>query len=188
MFYQRLIYTEDYAGSTGLLLKGHNEDAYIDAATDGRLIAHDILEHQNGAASIGTPWDEFEALGGVYYVRAQHTPMQLHYDVMSVVEDIESYDLPWQAAPRTKECDADEDFLAIIKEAAEDREFNHKDVLSYLRIGYRKAEKRFERPHWAYDLFMNIEKAVNDFDLDEYYLGQEFLLSYNHSKAEMRMI
>jgi hypothetical protein len=36
------------------------------------LIAHDLIEHQNGVAAIGSIDDELEALGAIWYVRGQH--------------------------------------------------------------------------------------------------------------------
>lgn len=39
------------------------------AAYDGRLVAHDVLEHQNGPEAVGGIADEIEALGGAYFIR-----------------------------------------------------------------------------------------------------------------------
>lgn len=45
-----------------------NPDLFM-ASSDPLLIAHDLLEHPNGIKAIGTIHDEFEALGGVIFVR-----------------------------------------------------------------------------------------------------------------------
>lgn len=44
----------------------------MNAATEGLLIAHDLIEHVNGPEAIGTIDDELEALGAIWYVRGQH--------------------------------------------------------------------------------------------------------------------
>ncbi len=69
---------EDDHGNTGLALVGLSSFPNGDllAATEGLLLAHDIIEHQNGIAAIGTIADELEALGGIWQVRGQWGDMQ----------------------------------------------------------------------------------------------------------------
>lgn len=56
--------------SWGLVAEGLKE--WLDPATNGSVIAHDLLEHPTGAAGIGTVHDELMALGGAWYVRGQN--------------------------------------------------------------------------------------------------------------------
>lgn len=59
-------------GELGFRIEGSKAIAgAYNMATDGVLIAHDILEHR-AINKIGTIGDELMALGGVWYVRGQH--------------------------------------------------------------------------------------------------------------------
>lgn len=62
---------EDENRDIGLVIPGLRNDMQINAASSGELIAHDLLEHQNGAAAIGTFEDEIMAYGALWYIRAQ---------------------------------------------------------------------------------------------------------------------
>lgn len=64
-------FEDDVSGETGFILKGTPEFEGLSADKTGLLIAHDLLEHQNGVAGMGPVWDELEASGGVWYVRGQ---------------------------------------------------------------------------------------------------------------------
>jgi hypothetical protein len=61
-------------GLTGLIVKGlpRPMNGTTNTATEGLLIAHDLIEHVNGVQHIGTINDELEALGAMWYVRGQH--------------------------------------------------------------------------------------------------------------------
>jgi hypothetical protein len=63
--------TDDEYGTLGLVAEGPTRDGY-NVATEGFLIAHDLIEHQNGLARIGDIDDELEALGAIWIVRGQH--------------------------------------------------------------------------------------------------------------------
>ena len=68
----RLVGFEDEpTGNLGLIVKGMAGDNIYSDGT-GSLIAHDIVEHQNGLARIGCPADEIEALGGMWFTRGRH--------------------------------------------------------------------------------------------------------------------
>lgn len=60
-------------GETGLVTAGMNiqEDMFM-TAMEGRLIAHDILEHVNGVEKIGSCADELEAIGSIWFIRGQY--------------------------------------------------------------------------------------------------------------------
>lgn len=49
---------------------------YPTVASEGLLVAHDIIEHPNGLEAIGTIADELQALSGVWLTRATHGQMR----------------------------------------------------------------------------------------------------------------
>lgn len=63
----------DETGETGFKLDGIPaiQGAFM-VTTDSILIAHDILEHQNGLNKIGSIDDELEALGGMWFIRGEN--------------------------------------------------------------------------------------------------------------------
>jgi hypothetical protein len=70
-FTEKLIVREDsQTGELGFVFANMpiNEDLVM-ATADGALLAHDLTEHVNGPHNIGTGCDEFQAFGGIYYVR-----------------------------------------------------------------------------------------------------------------------
>lgn len=64
--------TDDVTGELGFNIKGNNlsNDGQYFVSGDGLLIAHDIIEHQQGIDKIGvTLEDEIIAFGGIIYTR-----------------------------------------------------------------------------------------------------------------------
>ncbi len=72
MRYVTLVAVDDPHSELGLKIEGVPEIDYPMAANEGLLIAHDLLEHQQGVSKIGTIGDELIACGGIWYVRGQH--------------------------------------------------------------------------------------------------------------------
>jgi hypothetical protein len=70
-----LVAFEDDNGTLGWIWKGSPTDNRMYAATDGRLLAHDLIEHMHGVKHIGSASDEAIALGAVWYVRGQHADL-----------------------------------------------------------------------------------------------------------------
>jgi hypothetical protein len=69
---QELVVFQDMpTGETGFRLNGARVSEEMFAATTGQLIAHDIIEHVNGAGRIGDIDDELEALGAIWYTRGR---------------------------------------------------------------------------------------------------------------------
>jgi len=71
MFHRKLIVVED-VDFGGLGLKFEEKYKFCNgrfSAQDGIILAHDIVEHQQGPAKIGTIGDEMIALGGVCLAR-----------------------------------------------------------------------------------------------------------------------
>jgi hypothetical protein len=162
-------------GIIGLILADMPQNDDTNAASEGMLLAHDILEHQNGAKCIGSIDDELEALGGLWYVRGQHGELRrdgggsiynVHenaaFDLSRMFRD-HFYGHYVSSAPRTQKCEADEDFKEVINytleqipkeldsEELQNPEFSKlrdeyiKACLSRLRIGYRKAFNKYEK-------------------------------------------
>ncbi len=68
----------DLSGELGLYVRKLDRSGRDDmsAATDGLMIAHDLIEHQNGIAAIGTIPDELEALGAIWQTRGRFCDMR----------------------------------------------------------------------------------------------------------------
>jgi len=68
----RLITTiDDHSSELGLTIKGIEHKKFLSASQNGFLMAHDIIEHQNGHNAIGSVGDEIQALGGSWFVRGE---------------------------------------------------------------------------------------------------------------------
>ena len=68
----RLQCVEDLStGMHGLIVKGMVLYDFPMVAHDGRVIAHDLIEHQNGIHNIKSIGDELEAIGGIWHTRGQ---------------------------------------------------------------------------------------------------------------------
>ena len=64
--------TDDMTGILGLAIEGLSQSqGETNSASEGALIAHDLIEHVNGIKAIGSIDDELEALGAIWYVRGQ---------------------------------------------------------------------------------------------------------------------
>ena len=204
-------------GVIGLMLNDVPFFSYPMVATSGALIAHDILEHQNGLKKIGSVGDELEALGGIWFVRGQHG--ELHRNIRSIhtpQDDLASdvanlYEIWSNGVPlrvevkETRATDQDADLKDIIKIAGENMDVENRDswkefaqiTLHLLRTGYNKAQARFKRnfknchrpDYQANTLFWEIAAAVDEcFKYDELYEGQEYRLSYAGTEATCTLI
>lgn len=130
----RLVSFEDEpTGTLGLIIKG-NAGPEVFADTSGRLLAHDILEHQNGIGRIGEIDDELEALGALWQVRGRHgdmveddrrgwySPMTaVAHDVVTCAVDFDNSEskrwYPRLGQYRTHAHDYDEELMGILEEA-----------------------------------------------------------------------
>ena len=84
-------FRDEMTGELGFGVEGMPRDETTNAANDGLQIAHDLIEHVNGARYIGTIDDELEALGAIWYVRGQHGELRRGMPMYrSVEEDIAS--------------------------------------------------------------------------------------------------
>lgn len=166
----------DETGEIGLGLAGMRRDETTNAATGsegGVMVAHDLLEHVNGAEQIGSIDDELEALGAMWFVRGQFhdlnryrqsrwsTHENLSSDIVRMFRDhAEGDQYVDGSVPRTRPCDADRDFADVLDIAARDypEEFSDSNTrelramwrkyrracMARLRIGYRKAARKYK--------------------------------------------
>jgi hypothetical protein len=185
-------------GIVGMKLKGGS------AAMRGLLIAHDLLEHQNGIGAIGSVGDELEALGGVWYVRGQHDDINRnctnwHAPEVHIASDVInlaryfSNGAPLRVrVPKTREHFQDDAFREIIEIAKSHQEESFEgegqyyiDALHLMRAGYNKAQTRFGNSYkcMANSQFWSIAEAVDRHAKHLDYEGQEFRLSYGKGEA-----
>lgn len=179
----------------------------------GGLIAHDLLEHVNGVHNIGPVWDELEALGGIYQVRGRHGDLMngrtMHSVETNLAADISRMYQQWlgendgpngDTVGRTPH-DYDEDFKAAIAIAREEiaKEWPYQSeepldlaavdryldlTLRRMRVGFRKAQKKYGTSWNGAGLYQAVRDAVNGCHVD--YEGQEFVLSYGNGEAHIR--
>jgi hypothetical protein len=214
--------SDEYDREPGLIIKGQPQFDGLSAAREGVLLAHDILEHQNGVKEIGQVWDELEALGALYQVRGRHgdllTKSGSHHSVeVNLASDVtrmfadycaSGYDGPGSHREGTRACDYDETFKEVIEIARRDIPREHTDMgrglpdedengwdadmreafphylalaLRRMRIGYRKAVKKYGHGYQAYELFRLIRDAADKIKPE--FEGQEFVLCYNSERA-----
>lgn len=209
---------DEYGSGLGFhLAKTPKYDGFM-VDTTGFMIAHDLLEHQNGAQNIGPVWDEMEALGSVWHLRGRHgdflrgektrnlfTPEEtIAADLVHMYSSWDGWNGP--GSMNTKPHEHDESFDEIIEYARRDipkgygsypgNDFSYAEMESYLtlarhrlRTGYNKSRRRFG-DHW-YDgpeLFCRIRDAVADAIREIEYEGQEFRLSYGKGQAYVQEV
>lgn len=200
---------DEYDTAPGFALKGAPLQVEGFAADrDGVLIAHDLLEHVNGRAHIGTVSDELEALGAIVQVRGRHgdllTVRPSHYSVaQNLASDLVRMFPEWGAegAPprahlikRTRACGHDSDIQEAIAHARHDlpREYDDLDrlemecyleeALHRMRNGYRKARRKYGDGYKGANLFTSIRDAIKSGYPPEVE-GQEYTLSYDERNA-----
>ena len=207
--------SDEYDNKPGLRIVGIDENLPgFMVAREGLLIAHDVIEHQNGFGHIGKVWDELEALGGIWYIRGRWGDMMtpsIHSPQTNVASDVSRMLQDWldETTPRchqftfTRPCDYDEDFdeiLAIARKniRAEDPECVSSgaadeyliEAKHRLRIGFRKAWRRFDGSGFAgNNQFRAIKEAVDQhLRWGPEFEGQEFILTYGGGEANMREV
>lgn len=195
-------------GEIGLLIKGIRQISYPMVATDGLLVAHDLLEHQQGLKKIGGVGDELIALGGVLYVRGwtgQLRDRDMHPVEQHIAADVTELGrihiqgrVPLREHVKSNRNNSVinnevEEVLRISKKSlySELSEENYKHIQGYLsnagkliKLGYSKASKRFRFKEEAYHMFNSIKDAVDKhIKYAGIYEGAEYKLSYDRHKA-----
>jgi hypothetical protein len=214
MRYVRLVAVcDEYDTDPGLVVKGTVMSEGMAADRDGTLVAHDLLEHQNGVHAIGPIDDELEALGGVWQVRGRWGDMvsahpsrfsaeeNIASDIIRMARDLDGAGWwPRIGKYRTRAHDEDEAFECILQYAREGipKELDGEEMqdfpleaylenaLHLMRRGYRKAERRFGERFQGINLFKAIKDAVNGARPE--WEGQEFILGYGEGEASLREV
>ena len=192
--------TDDFSDELGFIVKGTHIDDNTMADRTGRLVAHDILEHQNGLHNIGKVWDELEALGAVWQVRGRHGCLK--HGVNDLGADLASCFSYWSAedydlgppTPASRSHLYDEDFLDSFEAGVREMEYHDPEriaafrpfALHRMRRGFRKAERRHGPSFKGYENFTAIQEAVAKAVKWIDYEGQEFVLNYGNGKATIR--
>ncbi len=198
-------FTDSMTGTLGLGISTMPRNDETNASVDGLLIAHDIIEHVNGAKHIGSIDDELEAMGALWYTRGQwgdlrrdgrgsrFTPTEsVASDLTRMFRDY-FHGVTLNKATVTKPTDLDDDFIEIIARATEDYasevdEEEHEEqakvynnvCLSRMRMGYRKAKNKYEKHgrHAANNLFWAIAECMEKPVKHISHEGQQFKLNY----------
>lgn len=201
----------DSNGNLGLIISGipKGEETFSDF--EGGLIAHDLLEHQNGLHEIGGIPDEIEAIGGLWQVRGRHadfcqdnphigsawTPEQnTILNLASMARDTIFSDwTPRIGQYNTRPHHEDETFRYMLDwvrphcraELDDPTDLNLEafleNSLHLLRMGYRKAERRFGPSYDGLEQFRAIKRAVKPHAKHLEADGQIFRLSYGKGRA-----
>jgi hypothetical protein len=198
-------FTDSMTGELGLGLANMPRNDETNAATEGMLLAHDIIEHVNGAKHIGTIDDELEAMGALWYTRGQWGDLRrdgrgsMYTPIESVASDLTRMfrdyfnGVSLNPCPVTKACEMDDDFRDIIKTASEDysseveeqeheqeKQIYNKVCLSRMRMGYRKAKAKYEKygRYAANNLFWELAECLDKPTKNINYDGQQFKLHY----------
>lgn len=201
--------SDEYDTDPGLIIKGTPQVEGMAADRDGILLAHDLLEHVNGVKNIGQVWDELEALGALWFVRGRHGDLMtrsgsMYSPAQNVASDVtrmflDDPECGYMRTPRTYRHDYDEDFREIIAHARHgirqesDGPVNAQEVsrylqaaLAHMRIGFRKATKRYGWGYKAHSLFGAVRDAVKAARPE--FEGQEFILRYGNGEATIREV
>lgn len=209
MHYKRLRAVEDQEfGGLGLnFVVPHKFCNGMFTIQDGLILAHDILEHQQGVAKIGSIGDEMVALGGVCYTRAQwgelrrdsrsyHSPIEnVSSDIWNMAQLYFDQGIPFRQKLVTSKC---EDPSGIVDDVIENayqywnknvdtdkvvpmalRETYLESCRVYMVHGAKLAHRRFGSGLLANNLFWEIEAATDRTVKSLEYEGQEFTLGYD---------
>jgi hypothetical protein len=208
-------FRDENTGELGLGVVGMPRDQNTNAANDGLLIAHDLIEHVNGPEQIGSIDDELEALGAVWYVRGQHGELRrdgigsccsveenLASDVVRMFRDHISGNQHVSYAPlRTRPVTHDYDLRCVLDyaDASYLSDFNDWEyeearrrwgpyravALHRMRMGYRKARRKWERKgHFAANAqFWAIAEATDRAAKHPEFEGMRYKLSFGNGEA-----
>lgn len=206
--------SDEYGKSLGLALAGTTgyEGFMADRGEAISLIAHDIIEHQNGLASIGPVWDEMEAMGGIWHCRGRwgdignghrsaEENIAADFMRMGCELSFRGFD---ELGPtiREPESDWEDAFHQIIEETRKGIRHEMQDedwvrfpadlyydqMLHRLRRGYRKAKHRFGEGFESLNQFHAISREVQKACAWIDYEGQEFRLGWGKGKCVINPI
>lgn len=162
-----------------------NTSLALDLGT-GIIIAHDIVEHQQGIEKIGTFEDELLALGAGWVTRGSFgsydqvgqgyysAEQVLSHDLDNLLEYLERPLKYRKAAPHIY----DESFMSALENIDPIHSNLKNTLLNWLRAGARMQERRFRKfynpGHIANANFYDIVDAVSKVEIE--FQGQQFRL------------
>ncbi len=92
---------DNATGELGFCLSELRSQDEPSMATEGLLMAHDLIEHVNGVKNIGSIPDELQALGGIWFVRGQFNDISrngrgsMHTSYQHVASDVTRMARDW---------------------------------------------------------------------------------------------
>lgn len=180
-----LVATEDHLDKYGhgLMIEQTLGHPKLNPAVFAQLIAHDIVEHQNGPEAIGTGLDELQALGAVFYVRGfpSRRPIVMTEDIRNVWRHLNDDDETLEPLARV-ECPhrgwfVEHVHLALHRVGSPPNPFATRidwkkpertpdqalinTTVDLLCLGYNKAVERYASRQIAHETFHNVEIKVN---------------------------
>jgi hypothetical protein len=200
--------SDDYDNKPGFALHGAKRYEGFMADRTGDMLAHDIVEHQNGLRAIGPVWDELQAMGGVWHTRGRwgnigtgnHSPqVNVASDIVNMAREVacRSFRDFDAMGPRPKATHLhvyDDDFQEILKIAAKDIPGELDDLsldvdqylaeaLHHMRTGYRKAERRFGDRFASANQYGAIKREAERMARYIDYEGQLFRLGWGNGEC-----
>lgn len=203
---------DDSTGELGLMIEGTHSYA-VNSATDGLLIAHDIIEHPR-LSGLGRIDDELEALGAIWMCRGRHGQLNktgigraysieenIASDVTRMAADVLNGGEETIAAPtrRQREHDHDGAFREIIAIGIRgvpselNEPLTHAQrlwladyelaALYYMRRGARTLMRRYPGQYDANNIFWAIADAVQPYARPEFE-GARYVLRYGYQRNE----
>lgn len=165
---------------------------------DGRVMAHDILEHLK---SNETGWeDELMALGAMIFIRGEHNGY-FNADWSNIVErelcECLGYlsggmTLKQKKASRVSHIEDGIDFalrgaLFLMHEEIAHKEVDKESIKAWIRIGYRNARKKYKIGWKALNMFTKIEREVDRMTKFAEEGIHEILVKINFSKYSVKL-
>ena len=200
---------DDEHGGLGLkFIQPHKTCSGRFRISDALLLAHDVLEHQQGTGKIGSIGDEMIALGGICFTRGQfgelrrdrigsaYSPEESSsHDITYMAEIFFEQNVPFrQKLVRSKNDDptgcvdnviecarANWNKTCDFNVSIEERDTYLESCRLLLTQGALMAERRFESAGLANEMFWVMEKATDSVIKHLECEGQEFSLGYDFS-------
>jgi hypothetical protein len=199
---------DEMTGELGLCIPGLAPSEIVNASLVGDGVAHDLIEHQNGAREIGGIADEMEALGALYFVRgctgeinrgrsgsAYTAEQTIAHDLARMFDDWQNGQYLSLKTPRTRPTDDDSSLNSIVEWARkyigdnaneQTRAPNWVELrrdylalcLALMRVGYRKAKRKYKNTDEANYLFWDIADAIAPYIKRLEVEGAQFRLVY----------
>jgi len=197
-------------GGLGFKIRGSKFCNGMFTAQEGLIVAHDLIEHQQGVAKIGSIGDEMIALGGICYTRghiadlsrdgrgSMYSPEEnIASDIIHMGRLYFDNDVPMRQKSKRMRSDYLSDFIdGVIDYAREgiraelDEQPGQYLIEQYLeecallmQEGVVLADRRFKDTHTANNMFWGIRESVQDCIDQMEYEGQTFRLSYDRNSS-----